>query len=154
MDVESLLKSKGVAYRRIELSDRAISVQDVVNMAKGELNADEICKTIILKGAKFYAFLLKGNERINFTKVKELVQEKVRMATFEEVKEITGVEPGAVCPLLLSIPVFVDEEVLRMEKINFGSGDHLFGIELSTRDLARVIPFTKASVRQEAPQTL
>jgi len=46
-----------------------------------------------------------------------------------------------VCPLTLDVPLYIDERVFMKERINFGSGNHLYGIELSSKDLAKVIDF-------------
>jgi prolyl-tRNA editing enzyme YbaK/EbsC (Cys-tRNA(Pro) deacylase) len=42
---------------------------------------------------------------------------------------------------LLDVPLYVDERVFMKERINFGSGNHLYGIEMSPKDLAKVIDF-------------
>ena len=58
--------------------------------------------------------------------------------------EITGVMPGAVCPLLVPVPVIVDWKLLALDRVNFGSGDHLYGVEMKSADLYRVMDFTVA----------
>jgi len=137
-----LLEDKGVDYRLIELSDRAVTVEDVVRYAKDGVDPDEICKTIILKDREghMHAVFLRGRDRIDFRKLRSIIG-KASVAAPDEVEEATGVKPGAVCPLLLDIPLFVDERVFMNEKVNFGSGNHLYGIEIAPRDLANVIDF-------------
>jgi prolyl-tRNA editing enzyme YbaK/EbsC (Cys-tRNA(Pro) deacylase) len=63
-------------------------------------------------------------------------------------KRATGKEPGAICLLLLDIPIFVDKRVFETEKINFGSGDHLYGLEISSNDLEKIIDFETIDVVQ------
>ncbi len=137
-----LLEEGGVEYRLIELSERAVTVDDVVRYAKDGVDPDEICKTIILKDGKgrMHAVFLRGRDRIDFRKMRGLIG-KARVAMPDEVEEATGVKPGAVCPLTLDVPLYVDERVFVKEKVNFGSGDHLYGIEMSPKDLAKVIDF-------------
>ena len=138
-----MLDDLGVDYRLIRLRGRAVTVQDVVDQAEGALNPDEICKTIIVKdrrGARS-AVLLRGGDRISFTKLRPVLG-KVSVASRSEVLEEAGVEPGAVCPLTLKMPIYLDERVLRLERVNFGSGDHLHGIEMRAADLSRVLRFT------------
>lgn len=137
-----LLEEKGVDYRVVELIGRAVTVEDVVRYAKDGVDPDEICKTIILKdrGGLMHAVFLRGGDRIDFKKLRGLIG-KASVAAPEEVEEDTGVKPGAVCPLTLEVPLYVDERVFMKERINFGSGEHLYGIELSTKDLAKVIDF-------------
>lgn len=141
------LDELGVEYRLIRLRDRAVTVQDVIDHAEGDLDPSEICKTIIVKGrrAARYAVFLRGSDRIDFNKLKPVLG-KVSVASRDEVQEATGVEPGAVCPLTLGISVYLDERVLGLERVNFGSGDHLYGIELRTEDLAKALSYTVLDV--------
>jgi len=137
------LDELGLEYRLIRLRDRAVTVQDVIDYAEGDLDPSEICKTIIVgdgRGAR-YAVFLRGGDRIDFNKLRPVLG-KVRVASRGDVLEATGVEPGAVCPITISIPVYLDMRVLGLERVNFGSGDHLYGIELRTEDLARAMSYT------------
>jgi prolyl-tRNA editing enzyme YbaK/EbsC (Cys-tRNA(Pro) deacylase) len=137
-----LLEEKGVDYRLIELSDRAVTVEDVERYAKDGVDPDEICKTIVLKDRDggMHAVFLRGRDRIDFRKLRGLIG-KASVAAPDEVEEATGVKPGAVCPLLLYIPLYVDERVFMKEKVNFGSGNHLYGIEMSPNDIAKFVDF-------------
>lgn len=150
LEATKKLEEKGINYRLIKLEERAITIADVVRHSSGNVNSEEICKTIIVKddeGNK-YAIFLPGNSKIDFSKAKKEIGAKIRIATPEEVKETTGVEPGAVCPLLLKMPLLVDKHVLEKEKINFGSGDHLFGIEICSKELTRAVNYTAADLSQ------
>jgi len=137
-----LLDEKGIDYRIIELADRAVTVEDVVRYAKHGVDPDEICKTIVLKDreGRMHAVFLQGVDRIDFKKLRTVIG-KASVAVSDDVEEATGVKPGAVCPLTLDVPLYVDERVFMKERINFGSGNHLYGIELSPNDLAKVIDF-------------
>lgn len=146
--VQDILESKNVQYRIIELRDRAISVQDVIDYSKEDINPEEICKTILVKRKKEYsALFLRGADKIDFKKSRALIG-KTRIASREEVNEVSGVDPGAVCPLLLDVPVIVDQRVLGLEKLNFGSGNHLYGIEIASVDLEKVLDFRVADIAQ------
>ncbi len=106
--VEGILNGAGVEYRVMELTDRAVSVDDVIQFSKGEINPSEICKTIIVKSkAGFTALFLRGSDRVSFKKLKGVTGE-ARIASHEDVMEVAGVMPGAVCPLLVPAPVIVD----------------------------------------------
>ena len=137
------LRDKGVGFRLIELNQRAVSVEDVVKYSKSEIAVDEICKTILLKGSdgEMHAALLLGSHRIDFAKVRGVIGKSAEIATFEDVKAATGVEPGAVCPILLRVPLLVDRRVLTKERINFGSGHHLYGLEIDPRDLEKLVEY-------------
>ena len=130
------LEAKNIEFRLVELTDRAMTVKDVIKFSKGNLEVDEICKTIIWETKKgLIGVFLKGDTRINLAKLQKFLNAKVTMASSEEVKEKTGLEPGAVCPLLLGIPLVMDKDVFDLKKANFGSGDHLYGIEMNPGDI-------------------
>ncbi|MBC8222945.1 YbaK/EbsC family protein [Candidatus Bathyarchaeota archaeon] len=137
------LDRKGIEYRIIELEERALSIEDVIRFSKEEINVDDICKTMILKDREGgrYAVLLLGGDRVDYGKAREAIGEKVSIASFAEVKEAVGVDPGAVCPLTLGMDLLVDHKVLDRKRINFGSGDHMYGLEIRTRDLEKVVGF-------------
>ena len=140
---EEVLDSKGVDYRLMELERRALSIEDVIRYSKDEINVDEICKTMILKDQEGgrYAVLLLGRDRVEYGKASKAIGKKVSIASFVEVKEAVGVEPGAVCPVTLGMELLVDHKVLERKRINFGSGDHLYGLEIRTRDLGKAVGF-------------
>ena len=148
LPVQDILEKKGVSYRIIELEERAISVADVIEYSKEDINPDEICKTILVKQKQqYYALFLRGADKIDFKKLKAVIG-KSSIASKIEVLEITGVEPGAVCPLLVDVPVLVDERVMLLERLNFGSGNHLYGIEIASGDLGKVLGFKLVDVTE------
>jgi prolyl-tRNA editing enzyme YbaK/EbsC (Cys-tRNA(Pro) deacylase) len=138
-----VLDSKGIEYRLIELEERALSIEDVIRFSKEEIKVDEICKTMILKDREGgrYAVLLLGSDRVDYGKVGKAIGKKVSIASFSEVKEAVGVDPGAVCPVTMDIELLVDRKVMKLEKMNFGSGNHMYGLEIRTRDLEKVVSF-------------
>ena len=144
LPVEELLIEADIEYRIIELEARAISVDDVIEYSKEPINPDEICKTILVKRKnQYHGLFLRGADQIDFKKLKTIIG-KSSIASRDEVKEISGVDAGAVCPLLLDVPVFVDKRVLDLEKLNFGSGNHLYGVEINSGDLSRVLEYSVA----------
>ena len=142
------LETKTIAFRLVELTGKAMTVKDVVKFSNGNLDVDEICKTVIWKTNRgLIGVFLKGDTRINLNKLQKFLNSKVTMASSEEVIEKTGLEPGAVCPLLLSIPLIMDKQVFDLKKVNFGSGDHLYGIEMNPND---ILNLTQAKIAKLA----
>ena len=142
--VEKVLKEKGIAYRLVPLSDKAFTVADVMRLADGLVKAEEVGKTIIIRGKKTgqkVAVLLRGNDKLDFVATKRLFGEEMSIASPEQVQEASGVEPGAVCPCLLSVPLYVDRKILELENIHCGSGDHLVGLEFATKALNKAVDF-------------
>ena len=139
LEVEKILNSKKTPYRLISLREKSVSAKDVVK--HGNVNEDEICKTIIVKDKKrnFYACFLKGINMIDKDKVKVIVKSKITIATHDNVREVAKANPGEVCPLLLNVKVIIDKNVLKLKMVNFGSGDLFFGIEMALKDFLKVL---------------
>ncbi|SFR10550.1 YbaK/EbsC family protein [Desulfoscipio geothermicus] len=78
-----------------------------------------IAKTLLFRaGEKYGLFVMAGDVRVNTKKVKALLGGgKPRMATPEEVEEITGYRVGGVCPFALAtdIPIYLDESLQRFD---------------------------------------
>ncbi|HOX40576.1 MAG TPA: YbaK/EbsC family protein [bacterium] len=128
-----------IAYKIVELSAPAMTVPDVIKFAKTPVKDDEVCKTIMLKTPKgFVGIFLRGYDRLDMKRLDQYFMGKVRFANAEEVKEHANVDPGAVCPLLLNVPLYIDQRALELKNTHFGSGDHMFGIEMNPNDLLMI----------------
>lgn len=145
LPIEKKLKEKDIPFRLIALSRAAISVEDVISISNGEIVLNEICKTVIVKGKKsgnLYGVLMLGMDKISFPKLKAVLGEEMTMGDFLDVKQVAGVEPGAVCPFMLTAPLLVDVNVEGIGRMNCGSGDHLFGLEFNQDDLKKAVEYT------------
>jgi prolyl-tRNA editing enzyme YbaK/EbsC (Cys-tRNA(Pro) deacylase) len=142
-----LIEEKGINYRLIELTKRAVTVKDVIKYSKSNLDHEEICKTILVKGPsrRYYAILLLGKDMIDSSKLKSVIG-KFRIATLDEVYEVTGKGPGEVCPITLTTPLLVDKKVIAKSRINFGSGDKLIGLEIWSKDLEKLVDYSLIDV--------
>jgi len=143
LEVETILKSRGVWYRIIELSDKAMTVADVIRFARGSVNPDEICETVVIKlrDNGFAGALLRGTDRLDNRKAEALFGKKFRFATPEEVPEAAHAVPGAVCPVLLDIPLYIDHRVLELQQVNLGSGDLRHGLELKVAEFDKILHY-------------
>lgn len=137
------LKAEEVEYRILELGGKGISSKDVEELT--DINPVEITKTIVLTDGmdNYFAAFLPGREKIDLKKVRKIFGSgSLRLASAKELKKRFGLAPGEVCPVLISdIPFVVDEAVMDREKINFGSGDVEYGIEIRPEDLKKFIDF-------------
>ncbi len=152
LPIERFLTNKDISYTLVELEGISFTVDDVLRLSKGKLNKEEVCKTIIMRRRKtgqLIGILLRGEDKLDFKKVKRILGEEVAIASPDEVKEVSGVEPGAVCPFLLSCPLFVEERVKELSAFNCGSGHHLYGLECRVEDIEKGVVSTVISVRKE-----
>jgi len=125
------LNSKSIPHRIVELSHPAMTVPEVKEFAKEPIVEHEVCKTImILTNNGAIGIMLQGNRKIDFKKLRAQFGKTSRFATAKEVKAAANVEPGAVCPLLLNVPLYIDKSVVELQNAHFGSGDHMFGLEM------------------------
>ena len=154
VQIEAYLKKLGVEYQLIDLGGEIFRVEDVI---KAGVNLAEIIKTLIVripknnvnpnrdkirlwpKNVSYVALAVRGRDRVDFKKVRRLFGAKSELAGKEEVKEIVGVPVGAVCPVLINIPLVFDRRVMELARVNLGSGDLTKGLEMDLGDLLRAV---------------
>ena len=86
--------------------------------------------------------LVAGPAQVDWKKLRQLVgRSRIRMATEDEVLEVTGYRVGTVSPFGLRNPVrvLVDASVLQEEEISTGSGIRNVAIILKSADLRRAL---------------
>jgi Cys-tRNA(Pro) deacylase len=135
------LKDLKIPYRLLEFPAVARTSQDVVRM--GDVDPREIIKTLMVKTSdgRVYALMLPGIMKVDNKKVRKLLKsKKLRMLNKDELKENTPFVPGEVCPIIIEkIPIYIDKRSFETEKVNFGSGDLYFGIEINSKDIKKCI---------------
>lgn len=86
----------------------------------------QIAKSILFRcGEKFGLFVLAGDMRMDQKKIKELLGGgKTKVASRDEVEQITGFEVGGVCPFALKteLPIYLDRSMQRFELIYAAAG--------------------------------
>lgn len=135
------LKKLNIEYKVLDLGGIARTSEDVMKLS--DVNPREIVKTLIMKADndKIYAVMLPGVKKINNKKLLKILKvKKIRFLNENELKETAGFQPGEVCPVLIEkIPVLIDKTVFDTEKINFGSGDLYYGIEIKSKDILKCV---------------
>ena len=82
--------------------------------------------------------LVAGPEQIDWKKLRQFVKRsRVRMATEEEVLEVTGYRIGTVSPFGLKdqVKILIDASVLKEKEISIGSGVRSVAIILKSAEL-------------------
>ena len=143
--IEKYLKQKKIKHKISDLGGEIYKVEDVIKVG---VNPDEILKTLIVRSTvkvalefkdKYFALVLRGKDRVDFKKVRRLFGGKSDLAKPEEVKKVAGVPVGAVCPILLDVPIYIDREALNLKHVNMGSGDLTCELEMDFSDLLGAI---------------
>ena len=86
--------------------------------------------------------LVAGPDQVDWRKLRQLVKRsRVRMATEEEVLEVTGYRVGTVSPFGLRNPVkvLIDRSVLKEEEVSLGSGVRGVAIVMKSADIRRAL---------------
>jgi Cys-tRNA(Pro) deacylase len=106
---------------------------------------EQIVRSILFQVGpeEFMMVLVAGREQVDWKKLRQLVKRsRVRMATEEEVLEVTGYRIGTVSPFGLKNPVriVIDPSVLKEEEISIGSGIRNMAIIMKSADVRRALP--------------
>lgn len=138
VQIEKNLQQKQLDFKVIDLAQEAFTVADVVDAG---IKRDEVVKTLIVRTGEgsFIALALRGDDRVDFKKVRRLFGSKAELAKPEEVLRVVAVPIGAVCPILVGVPVFVDKNVMDLQNVHMGSGDLMHGLEMKLKDLLKAI---------------
>ncbi len=133
------LKSGNLDFTLIDEKTKMISSRDVEKVFAGD--PDEIWKTLILTDEKeFFAAFLCGRDRLDVKKAENAFNVAgLRMAKARELKDKLKLRPGEVCPLTVNIQLVCDSYVEKFKKINFGSGDMEYGIEMKVEDVLKFL---------------
>jgi Cys-tRNA(Pro)/Cys-tRNA(Cys) deacylase len=105
---------------------------------------EQVVRSILfqVRPEEFVLILVAGPEQVDWRKLRQLVKRsRVRMATEEEVLEVTGYRVGTVSPFGVKTPVRVllDESVLREDEVSMGSGVRNTAIVMKSSDLYQAL---------------
>ncbi len=105
---------------------------------------EQVVRSILfqIRPEEFLMVLMAGPAQIDWRKLRQYVKRsRVRMATENEVLEVTGYRVGTVSPFGIKNPVkvLIDSSVLKEEEVSIGSGVRGTAIILKTIDLHRAL---------------
>ena len=105
---------------------------------------EQVVRSILfqVRREEFVMVLVAGRDQVDWRKLRQLVgRSRVRMATEEEVLDVTGYRIGTVSPFGLKkqVRILLDESVLREEEVSIGSGVRNTAILLKTVNLRQAL---------------
>jgi Cys-tRNA(Pro)/Cys-tRNA(Cys) deacylase len=105
---------------------------------------EQVVRSILfqIRPEEFLMVLVAGPDQVDWRKLRQLVERsRVRMATEEEVLEVTGYRVGTVSPFGLKNPVkvLIDDSVLKEEEVSIGSGIRGVAIVMKSQDIRRAL---------------
>jgi Cys-tRNA(Pro) deacylase len=105
---------------------------------------EQIVRSILfqVRAGEFVMVLMAGRDQVDWRKLRQLVKRsRVRMATEEEVLEVTGYRIGTVSPFGVKnqVRVLLDASVLREGEISIGSGVRNMAIIMKSADVHKAL---------------
>lgn len=151
--IRELLDQHGVTYRYLEHEPTHTSEQSAA--VRGE-DLRTGGKALLIKvGDEFRLFVLSAALKLDSDALKrQFGVKKLRFASADELRELTGLVPGSVPPFgppILPFPLYVDESIALNPRIAFNAGSLTASIIMPVADYLRiaapeVLRFATASV--------
>lgn len=149
--VVRLLQRGNVTFRLLP-HDKAVYTVAEAAAQRGVVE-EEMVKSILLrdKDHRYVMACVTGDARLNPKAVRAHLGadwSRLRFASAEEIRQVTGYVQGAVAPVCLpdDVPVVFDEAISRCRKVNISSGDPMAGLELDPQDLISLVGAQLASI--------
>lgn len=137
--LEHWLREAGVAFEIFEHAP--VHTSEEAARARGT-RLEEGAKALVVRAEDRYVHLvLPAHLKADNTLLRALLgTRKLRFATPEELSALTGCAPGAVPPFgnLFGLPVLVDEELCRNERVAFNAGSNSVSVTMRGGDLVRL----------------
>jgi Cys-tRNA(Pro) deacylase len=138
----------------LTLQERTSTVEEAAK-ALGVENG-QIAKSILFKaGETFGLFVTAGDVKVDLKIVKSLLNGKPKMATPEEVEEVTGYQVGGVCPFALrkSVPIFLDTSMRRFPVVYTAAGTHNSALPITFEQLQTITKGTEVEIAKQVTPT-
>ena len=119
---------------------------------------EQIVRSILfqIRPEEFWMVLMAGRDQVDWKKLRQFVKRsRVRMATEDEVLEVTGYRVGTVSPfgLKTQITVLIDTSVLKEDEISIGSGVRNMAIIMKSADIQHALGNPEIVSLGETPET-
>jgi Cys-tRNA(Pro) deacylase len=105
---------------------------------------EQIVRSILfqVRPGEFVMVLMAGRDQVDWRKLRQIVKRsRVRMATEDEVLEVTGYRIGTVSPFGVrnQVRVLLDASVLREEEVSLGSGVRNVALIMRSEDIRKAL---------------
>lgn len=137
--IEELLSRHGVAYQVLR-HEPVFTSQQAADVRGTPLASG--AKALVCRAEEqFVMFVVPADRKLDSKAVRRSKGwRKLRFAAREEVRELSGLEPGSIPPFgsLFGLPTLCDARLGENESINFNAGDHRISVSLRYADYFRV----------------
>jgi len=134
--IKDLLNSNSINFREARHEPAKTSQESA--RARGE-DISIGGKALVLKiEDSFKIFVLSAAKKLDSAAIKKRFNiKRLRFANRDELLELTGLEPGSIPPFgppLFDLELFVDNSIVKNERIAFNAGTHTDSIIMSVKD--------------------
>lgn len=136
-ELNDYLERNGVDFELIKQESPIISTQD----AKKYFDIDLAAPALILQTEKGLVLLIISAKRgrLDFSKIAmDLGFSKMKLADKKKVQKSTGYAVGAIPLVGVELPCIFDDRLLQNDFIYGGSGDELYTLKISPKDVKRL----------------
>ena len=137
--IEELLNARGVAFE--VLRHEPVYTSEEAAEIRGTPLASGAKALVCKADGRFVMFVIPADRKLASREVRRARRwRKLRFADRDEVKGLTGLEPGSIPPFgsLFGLPTLCDERLGENETINFNAGDHGISVSMRFEDYVRV----------------
>jgi len=135
LTISKFLRESNFRFEEITFTDEKISARSKDTSKDQNYDPKNSIKTLLVKNKnQFWGIILKGNDKIDKEKLTKIIG-KWTIIDKNVLKDKFGFEPGCICPLVLNIPILIDQEVLKLEILSMGAGDIHKGINVKTKNM-------------------
>jgi len=123
MLLQQYIDDNGLKAKIVEFDKPTLTVEQSIKVLKCQ--AEDIVKSIVVvtNTNEFYLVLLQGNRKIKTKKLKKLLNVKdIRLASPQQVLDITKYNVGHVPPVSNALPVVIDELAAEQGGKIYGGG--------------------------------
>ena len=102
------------------------------------IEVGQTAPTLIIKTDKgFFALIVSGDRtKVNFEKIADILNcSKVKLASSDEVQEVTGFQIGSVCMVGLDLPCVIDKRLSHYDYIYGGTGQSTYTLKIEPQAL-------------------
>jgi len=137
VDYSEALKSLGIGHKLLE-HPHLVNPEEVQSYL-GETVADCVASLVMKADDKFVVILKKGDDHLNFKKIKKALRVgDLRFATKEEFEEVTKLPFGTARIYIPGLETYIDERVFDKEYLNGGTGSFTCTFKYNTTDMNKI----------------
>ncbi len=142
--IEQLVAEYSQALRYLGIEHKILEHPHLVNPEEvqgylGEVVADCVASLVMKADNKYVVVLKKGNDHLNFKKIKKILKiGNLRFASKEEFEEITKLPFGTARCYLRGLDTYIDQRVFEKEYLNGGTGSFTCTFKYKTEDLKKI----------------